>query len=230
MIPIITMDKLVYCSGCLRIFFLFFFTYLFWVNYKKQKKRWMLKRWGEKINLKQQTQCFIMLYQSVNGFVISKKARKKQDCLDYIYGEIVFDSFLALLSLAQPDTETIFYDLGSGTGKAVVACAMVYPVLRSVGIEILPELHAVAAQQAETLYRLEGYSRLRETIHFIEGDFLQADLTQATMIFINASSLFNPTWKRLGDLLNQLPQLKTIITTSKPLVSTVFNVMNHPSY
>ena len=35
----------------------------------------------------------------------------------------------------------VFYDLGSGTGKAVVAAALLYPFNKSIGIELLPSLH-----------------------------------------------------------------------------------------
>ena len=68
-------------------------------------------------------------------------ARQKQDAIEYVYGEIEFLPFIALLSLDKPDSKTVFYDLGSGIGKAVLACAMVYPVHKSVGVELLPELY-----------------------------------------------------------------------------------------
>lgn len=70
---------------------------------------------------------FQNLYEDVDGYSISRKARVKMDAFAYTYGEIEFLSFIALLSLVKPNENSVFYDLGSGTGKAVIAAAMVYP-------------------------------------------------------------------------------------------------------
>jgi SAM-dependent methyltransferase len=174
------------------------------------------------LGLREHSLAFQALYHAVDGFKISRKARKKQDALDYIYGEIDFLSFIALLSLTKPDHNTVFYDLGSGTGKAVLACAMVFPVCKSVGVELLPELHLCACEIKQQLATHVNYEQQVQKIDFILGDFLDTPLEEATLIFVNSSTLFGITWEKLCLLLSNLPRAHTIISTSKPLISTVF--------
>ena len=45
----------------------------------------------------------------------------------FTYGEIVFDTFVPLLSMANPKAGDLFYDLGCGTGKPLIAAALSFP-------------------------------------------------------------------------------------------------------
>lgn len=190
---------------------------------KRQHNR--IQQWKESLHIEEHERCFQQIYQQSNGFFLSQQARQKQDIIDYVYGEIEFLPFLALLSLIQLDEHTVFYDLGCGVGKAVLACAMVYPVNQSVGIEILPELYVNACRQKERLANIPNYKAHACKIKFILGDFLDTPLDDATLVFINATSFFNPTWGKLCARIDQLPQLHTVVTTSKPLISNHFNIM-----
>ena len=79
------------------------------------------------------------------------------------YGEIPFKSVGRLLhkallvygAMGSADNKAkarkgggggVFYDIGSGTGKVLVAAALLHRFDRCVGVEILPELHAKALQ------------------------------------------------------------------------------------
>ncbi|EHL32484.1 class I SAM-dependent methyltransferase [Legionella drancourtii] len=193
---------------------------LFYIHGKRKQLR--IKQWQKSLNLAEHAQFFQRLYQHENGFILSQQARKKRDAIDYVYGEITFLSFLALLSLTKPDENTVFYDLGCGIGKAVLACAMVFPIRKSVGVEILPELYFSACKQAKKLASIKNYAEQTKKIEFILGDFLKVNLDEATIIFINSTALFNPTWKTLCARLEYLPHLTTVITTSKALPSKLF--------
>lgn len=207
---------------------LFFFIFLLlglaliahFIYYKK--KQLSIKRWQKSLNLHAHGAVFQRLYHDSQGFILSQKARQGHDAMEYAYGEIEFLSFIALLSLVQPDENTIFYDLGSGTGKAVLACCMVFPVRKSIGIELFPELYLDACKRARQLATIDSYAQQAKKIKFILGNFLEVDLQDATLIFINSSAFFGPTWEKLCARLDQLSQLKTIITTSKILSCTHF--------
>ena len=188
----------------------------------QKKNYWRVQSWQKSLGLQHHLKIFQTVYQDVDGFALSRQARRKQDALDYIYGEIEFTSFIALLSLAKPNSNTVFYDLGCGAGKAVLACAMVYPIQKAVGVEILPELYTCASTQVQHLASLDEYKNRASTIQFILGDFLKVSLQEANFVFVNSSSLFGTTWENLCLVLNNLPQLETVITTSKPLISAVF--------
>ncbi|HHQ8869421.1 TPA: methyltransferase [Legionella pneumophila] len=204
---------------------LILFLILFWLCFDKARKELRINRWQKKLNLRHHAQIFHLLYDDVNGFMISQQARKNRDAIEYVYGEIEFLPFTALLSMVNIDHNTVFYDLGSGTGKAVVACAMVYPVHKSIGVELFPNLHQCACERLQKLAAMEGYTESSKKISFILGDFLTVDLSEATLIFINSSTLFGATWEALNTRLNSLPQLSTVITTSKTLSSSRFKLV-----
>ncbi len=187
------------------------------VYFYQQKKRLRIKQWQKSLNLQQHQLIFQQLYQHINGFQLSQQARKKQDAIEYTYGEIEFLPFIALLSLVALDHKTIFYDLGSGVGKAVLACAMVYPVSKCVGVELLPELHQAACNQTARLVTQQDYMEKAKKIEFIQGDFLKVNLDDATLIFVNSTTIFGSVWENLCARLNNLPKLHTLITTSKTI-------------
>lgn len=198
---------------------------LLFFYYQRNKKRFRIKQWQKSLNLPRHAQVFQQIYHNINGFVLSKQARQEHDSIEYVYGEIEFLSFIALLSLTKPDDKTVFYDLGCGTGKAVLACAMVFPVNKSVGVELLPNLYFAACEQAKKLALIEGYAQQSQKIEFVLGDFLEVNLEDATMIFINSTALFNPTWEKICSRMEQLEKLTTVITTSKALSSKHFSVI-----
>lgn len=189
---------------------------------RRKGKQYQINQWQKSLKLQDHIIIFQQLYQHTNGFELSQQARKKHDAIEYTYGEVKFLPFIALLSLTKPDHNTVFYDLGCGIGKAVLACAMVYPVRQSIGVELLSDLYDTACRQAQQLASIENYHTQAKKITFIHDDFLDVNLNDATFIFINSTTIFNPTWQKICDRLEHLPLLKIVITTSKPLPSPHF--------
>ncbi|CAM9408534.1 unnamed protein product, partial [Ectocarpus fasciculatus] len=62
------------------------------------------------------------------------------------YGEIEFSSFFKILRKFRPTNGGKFYDLGSGTGKAVLAARLVCDFDCCIGIELLESLHSQAVE------------------------------------------------------------------------------------
>jgi hypothetical protein len=169
------------------------------------------------------------LFSAVNGFELSRNARINHDAFEYVYGEICFAPFIALLSLAKPDENTVFYDLGSGIGKAVIACAMVYNVKSSCGVELFASLHQAACERHARLESTPDYKLVADKICFMNNNFLNRDLNKATLVFINATGLFGQTWEDLVKRLEQSTHCNTVITTSKSLKSSVFVILHTTS-
>lgn len=190
------------------------------------RKMARIKAWKKQLNLAQHADVFHHLYRDVDGFSLSLSGRKRQDSIEYIYGEIEFLSFIALLSQTHLDEQTVFYDLGCGTGKAVVACAMVYPVCKSVGVELLMPLYVNACNQVQQLAKNPLYLEKAKKMQIIQGNILDIDLSDATLIFINATTFVGAFWHQLCSKLNQLPHLKTVITTSKAMVDADFTLIH----
>lgn len=64
-------------------------------------------------------------------------------------GEVDFHSFYAILRKINPIPGSTFYDLGSGTGKAVFVARITQDFARCIGIEILESLHDQAVEIVE---------------------------------------------------------------------------------
>ena len=185
-------------------------------------REYRLKHWRRSLNLNQHRAHFQSVFEDVDGFKISRLARASHDAMEYTYGEIEFEPFIALISLTHPNSSTIFYDLGSGTGKAVFACAMVFNMQHYCGVELFTPLHQSALTQKKRLQQVLADKTVTNKIHFINDNFLNVDLSRATLIFINATAYFGPTWEQLNQRLSQVAPGTVVITTSKKLTSKAF--------
>ncbi|WP_157737801.1 methyltransferase [Legionella waltersii] len=190
------------------------------------KNRHRISRWKSKLQLDKHAPIFESIFSEVNGFQLSQISKQNCNAIDYIYGEIEFLPFISLLSLVKPNTDTVFYDLGSGTGKAVIACAMVFPIKRAVGIELFPLLHEASWDRTAKLEVIDGYQCIQDKISFIQGNFLDINISDATLVFINASTLIGNSWNSLIKRLESTSSINTVITTTKPLKSGVFTMVN----
>lgn len=188
------------------------------------KKR--IKRWRQALDLERHVSVFNQLYARVDGFALSRASRLKSDAMEYVYGEIEFESFVALLDLCKTDKNTVFYDLGSGVGKAVLACAMVFEVKKSCGIELFPKLQRCALDQKKHLSSTPPYHAIALAIDFQQGDFLSGSFLDATLVFINATAFFGERWLAISKYLEQLAPGALVISTSKALASKAFKTIH----
>lgn len=190
----------------------------------RSKRR--IKHWRQTLALDSHEVIFNNLYANVDGFQLSRRARAENDAMEYVYGEIDFESFIALLSLCKPHSDSIFYDLGSGIGKAVLACAMVFKVRKSYGIELFEQLHQCANTQHLRLAAIPEYTAKSTSISFQQGDFRTISLSDANIVFINASAFFGQFWIDTSRHLEQLQPGAMVISTSKALASTAFETQH----
>jgi hypothetical protein len=203
---------------------LFLLLALFIAWYSKHRRQTQINQWMDALHLNKHALIYHRLYKPIDGFSLSLQARLGLDAFEYVYGEIDFMTFIALLSLAKPNQDTVFYDLGSGVGKAVIACAMVFNVKKSCGIELFQTLHQCAETQHQKLSKLPTYQKKSDAIHWIHGDFLTMDFSDATLIFINATGFFGEHWEQLNARLTGALSCQTVITTSKKLRSHAFTL------
>jgi hypothetical protein len=195
------------------------------VIFKPYAQRFRIWRWQKHMGLDKHLRVLDSLTANVNGFQLSRAARAGADSMEYVYGEIAPQSFIALLSLVKPNSSTVFYDLGSGTGKTVLACAMVFDVKKSCGIELFSNLDQAAKQQQQALRTVVTYQQAADKISFICGNFLHTKFEDATLIFISATALFGETWQQLNYRLDCLSPTTIVITTTKPLLSKRFKLV-----
>lgn len=176
------------------------------------------------MNIEHHHNIFKELYADVSGYALSHEARVNNDAPQYVYGEIDFESFVALLSLYKPNKDTVFYDLGSGTGKAVITCAMMFDVKKSCGIEYFSNLTDCAKKQQQRLSQIPEYAERAKAIEFIQGDFLTSSVQDATIMFINSTAFLGDYWAIVSKHLEQLKVGTIVITCSKAVASPCFSV------
>lgn len=174
----------------------------------------------------------ISLYQGMNTYNVSREARNKLalEDNDFIYGEIEFMSFFTILESLTPQKTDIFYDLGSGCGKAVFAAALFFDFRKTCGVELLPPLVEFANMQKEKLKKIispppTDYQQKVARIHFVCNNFLTYDFLDGTIIFINATSFNLSTWEQLVAKLTLLKSGTRVITTTKKLLHPSFTLL-----
>lgn len=80
----------------------------------------------------------------------------------------------AMLDLADVGPNDVLYDLGSGDGRILIAAAMNRNT-RGIGIELDPLRIADAMEEA-------GHAGVEYLVDFLEEDFFEADLSEATVV------------------------------------------------
>ncbi len=202
-------------------------------KYRLYQERRQLLAWANSPPMKNAATIIDELYKNVNGMAISLNVRNAMTSPDdsLLYGEAVLYSFADLLALTEPKINEVFYDLGSGVGKPVFMAALLYDFSKAVGIELLEPLH----REAMKCLKYFNASPLRErlypqknfNIHFVQSHILQADFSDATILFLNGSAFFGILWQRIIEKLKTLPVGARLIVTTKCLDESYFKLEHH---
>lgn len=95
----------------------------------------------------------------------------------------------------KPRPGECFYDLGSGTGKAVLTAAALYPLGAAKGIEIQPSLHDAALRTKAKLESCATQARIAlrtpmAAVQFECGDALEGSWVEdADLVFCTTTCL-----------------------------------------
>lgn len=169
------------------------------------------------------------LYLQIDGYGLAEFDKKEFGLWgveEYTYGEIDFEDFLQIILRAPLKPEhKIFYDLGSGIGKPVIAAAMSGQFNEAWGIEILPRLYQASQQVQERL--AEEFVELDCKIEFIQGNFFEIDFSAADVIFIQCTCMGDKTIKQLGSKLTNLKKGSVVITCTKMLDQNIFFINDY---
>lgn len=218
------------------IFLLMLFFFLFRIRKKREAKKNAMDVYfherPEKDKLKKAAVFFQSLYEMCEPAKLSRDERKRLGWEEdaYIYGEIQFLPFFALLAEVKPKPTEVFYDLGSGAGKAVFAAALCFDFLKLYGIEKLPALSQLANTQikkAKMLAEEDAHLSQRFShIQFINEDFLDCDFSDGDVIFIAATCYSYPTWDKLMTKLAYLKPGSRVIVATKKITHPQFQLIS----
>ena len=121
-----------------------------------------------------------------------------------VYGEIEVASFVDIMNHVplseccgsgnDDDGPTIFYDLGSGSGRAVFLARLLWDFDQCVGVELLPALHTLATS-VQTSYEdtfVHPTNCLpRSNVAWFNQDILEYDWSDGKVVFVH-STCFDP--------------------------------------
>jgi precorrin-6B methylase 2 len=103
---------------------------------------------------------------------------------DVVYIPTAPDVVAAMLNMAKITKGDVLYDLGSGDGRIVIAAVKDYGAARAVGVEIDP----VRILEANANAQQAGVS---DRVRFIQGDVLETDVSEATVVTLFMSTAIN---------------------------------------
>ena len=119
--------------------------------------------------------------------------------------------------------EGLFYDLGSGTGKAVLAMSLMHKFKKCIGIEYLDNLiqlsQGIKQNYDQSIINIFESNRQLfsidnpNIIEFIQGDFFKHSWEDATIIFANSTCFSMDMIKNIAEKANKECKSGTIIIT-----------------
>lgn len=193
--------------------------------FKRKEQKKQLSQRSDWSNIEKKTRILEALYKKVHAKSSSIRYRLLHliQNKEFIYGEIDVLSFYTILERTSPSTEDFFYDLGSGSGKAVLSAMLFFNVNKSIGIELLPPLYEQANTQLKrAIQRFQQndiekkYLPQMERIQFFNNSFLDYDFGDADIIYVAATCLSDITW---NELILKMARLKSgsriIVATRK---------------
>jgi len=175
---------------------------------------------------------------TADGKRISKAERhaKGLNKSSLVYGEVNFHSLGEVLwsrYLAEVPPGACFVDLGSGSGRGVLAAAALFPFSKLIGIEVLEGLHTVAAEIGAHYERVIRPCfdpltdpRASQDLEFVCGSFLEFDWAAgagADVVFAN-STCFDEA------LMDEIAAQGAAGLREGALVITLTKQLNHPSF
>jgi SAM-dependent methyltransferase len=132
-----------------------------------------------------------------------------------VYGEVEFASFLNLLQFFPKNKGGVFYDLGSGAGRAVFTARFSLDFDRCIGIEMLPNLHKLAVDVNEIYDQNFRHKLASQSVEFYCEDVLKYDWSDGTVIFACSTCFADDLINAIGDQAKDLQHGAYLITLKK---------------
>ena len=170
-----------------------------------------------------------------HGKSVSKAERQEKELTgvkSLIYGEVEFHSFAKVLRKIPVSKGAVFYDLGSGTGKAVFVARLLHDFSRCCGMELLVGLAASAAE-VSAKYEDSGFRSflaVEGSVELVEGSLLEKDWSDGDVVFVNSTCFDDSLMEAMGRQAERLKPGTYFVTFTKGLPSPAFEVMERRRY
>ncbi len=170
------------------------------------------------------------LFSDVAGYSLSATGKAvigRESDPALTYGECTPEAVEHILAVTGAKPDEVFYDLGSGTGKMVVFAAFFLPLKKSVGIELLSELHEAARmvgrRYIEEIQPQLADARCNTKLEYRLGDIFEANLSDADIVVSHCCTCFDDVlMQKLSDKLETCTSGTRIVTITRGLSSPAF--------
>lgn len=167
------------------------------------------------------------MYRGMTGYGISQEEADSVRKVggDPTYGEIEFPSAEEIFTKIVPITaHDVFYDLGCGIGKLATWIYLATPAKKVVAIELSDSRYKVALEaqklmretvlpKRKAIMRAEwGELALRKTFDVVQGDIAEADLHDATVIYMCSTCYPDLLMQKMVDKFVTLKEGLRIVT------------------
>jgi len=127
------------------------------------------------------------------------------------YGEISYKAVDTVLNDLFITDEDILYDLGSGVGKMVLQSYLSFPFKKVVGVELSTKRFTQSVE-AKDLLEEKGLMNSKRAILFLQEDFTESDLNDATVVYLGSTCYSLDLMNRLVKKLSKLKKGLRVIT------------------
>jgi SAM-dependent methyltransferase len=167
---------------------------------------------------------------------ISKTEREEKNLSEnksLIYGEVDFNSFVKVLQKLGLPPGGLFYDLGSGSGRAVFAARFTQDFANCVGIEVLEGLATssqAVVEKHDKWFRQYLDMTQPQDVQMVCGSILDYDWSDGDVIFANSTCFDDRLMQDMSAKAEDLRPGAYFVTFTKPLTSTQFEVLEKKRY
>jgi hypothetical protein len=180
---------------------------------------------------------FNQLYGNINGYSVSSAARSKfgEGTEKLLYGELPFATWQKIVEYVKPNPDGVLFDLGSGTGRVVMASHLLFNFRKAIGVELLDGLHEKALEVKENFDKNIKPKITKEIaereLQFVKADFFTTDLREADFIFMNHPFKDGEVFMKLEEkFLNELKPGTKITTIIRALRNPRFKSLGSQTY
>lgn len=182
-------------------------------------KKWLAQR---KLNqkIKHASETCDGLFQSISSFHLAKESREDQQLFsyEYIYGEINDHTLAILLSYCTIHSNSVFFDLGAGAGKAVIFASLLHDFKTICGVERLKKLHDCSVEVSSKIPDKD--------IRFFHDDLLTHPWQEADIIYVNAATFVGEFWNKVLLRLDEVLPGSQVIIIGKQLPDNDFELIH----
>lgn len=167
------------------------------------------------------------LYTGISGFISYQPGEKEEGEKKKVYmtyGEILYPGINRIMDyIGDIREDDVFYDLGSGVGKIALQFFLKTPVKKSRGIEYSETRNNSAIGVYKQVHQEfpELFQGGKRTLDCINGNFLEADIADATIIYAASTCYSEELLADIGKMITErCPKVRYVVTL-KPIPSKV---------